>query len=232
MLNNMYENDIGGILKYSRISLGFTLKEVSDKTKLSPSTIKNYEDDKVKVKLINILKLIDFYKLELSDFNIKIERINNDSIKNIYTLNNQIVYELTDNNSSNRKYINKDEYIVDGNNEERIIENLYKTRIWNRHIKLGFNKEDIISLNKYSNLIINNCYYCGTKPNQIEEKFGTSFKHNGIDRLDSSKGYILGNVVPCCSKCNLAKGLLSEKEFLSLIEDIYINQKINKKNFL
>jgi hypothetical protein len=47
------------------------------------------------------------------------------------------------------------------------------------------------------------CTYCGN-PN-----------HNfGLDRLDSSKGYLLGNVVPCCKTCNIAKNVLSPQEYL------------------
>ena len=37
---------------------------------------------------------------------------------------------------------------------------------------------------------------------------------NGIDRLDNAKGYIAGNVVPCCWPCNRMKGQLSETAFL------------------
>lgn len=40
------------------------------------------------------------------------------------------------------------------------------------------------------------CYYCGgSLPRQ-----GT-----GLDRLDSSRGYELDNVVACCRSCNMAK---------------------------
>jgi hypothetical protein len=28
----------------------------------------------------------------------------------------------------------------------------------------------------------------------------------GLDRLDDSKGYEVGNVVSCCTECNLARG--------------------------
>lgn len=37
------------------------------------------------------------------------------------------------------------------------------------------------------------CHYCG------------SFKNIGLDRVDSAKGYIKGNTLPCCSICNIAK---------------------------
>lgn len=50
-----------------------------------------------------------------------------------------------------------------------------------------------ITLEQYKALIANPCYYSG---HALPETGG------GLDRIDSSKGYIIGNVVPCCSRCN------------------------------
>ena len=44
---------------------------------------------------------------------------------------------------------------------------------------------------------------------------------NGIDRLDSSKGYTINNCVPCCSKCNLMKSNFKKEDFLQHISKIY-----------
>ena len=44
---------------------------------------------------------------------------------------------------------------------------------------------------------------------------------NGIDRIDSSKGYSVDNCVPCCAKCNYAKHDLSIDDFKNHIEKIY-----------
>ena len=49
------------------------------------------------------------------------------------------------------------------------------------------------------------CHYCGEPPNG---------KLNGIDRQDSSVGYIIENCVPCCTTCNYAKQQLSPDEFV------------------
>ena len=46
-------------------------------------------------------------------------------------------------------------------------------------------------------------------------------KYNGIDRVDSSKGYEYNNVVSCCKNCNSAKMQLSIKEFKEHIIKIY-----------
>lgn len=35
----------------------------------------------------------------------------------------------------------------------------------------------------------------------------------GLDRVDNQKGYELGNVVPCCTKCNFIKGKLEGAGF-------------------
>lgn len=56
-------------------------------------------------------------------------------------------------------------------------------------------------------LFSQNCHYCGAPPsNVIKTKQGKGgFIYSGIDRLDATRGYIAGNVVPCCRVCNVAK---------------------------
>ncbi len=59
------------------------------------------------------------------------------------------------------------------------------------------------------------CAYCGLNPPL----------HNGIDRVDNTKGYILTNVVPCCSECNFAKHAYTRAQFLQKVEEIYAYRK-------
>lgn len=68
---------------------------------------------------------------------------------------------------------------------------------------------------KYSNV---DCYYCGQKINGV-----------GFDRVDSRKGYVLSNVVPCCQKCNMAKYNMEESVFWGHIKKIYENGVKNNK---
>lgn len=42
------------------------------------------------------------------------------------------------------------------------------------------------------------------------------FTFNGIDRLDNSGGYVSGNIVSCCQRCNMAKGKMSAGDFIGL----------------
>jgi len=65
-------------------------------------------------------------------------------------------------------------------------------------------------------LISSPCAYCG----QIQENF------NGLDRVDSNKGYTMNNVVPCCTYCNRAKSDMSVKEFENHINKIYNYREI------
>lgn len=48
---------------------------------------------------------------------------------------------------------------------------------------------------------------------------------NGIDRVDNTRGYEKGNVVPCCGTCNLLKGARTVDEFLAQIFAIAEFQK-------
>lgn len=84
-----------------------------------------------------------------------------------------------------------------------------------------------LTFDEFNNLIQQDCYYCGGKPYVHEgllsraNKSEPMLKHNGIDRLDSSKGYEVGNCVPCCFKCNRAKDTMTTDEFLLHITKIY-----------
>lgn len=61
------------------------------------------------------------------------------------------------------------------------------------------------------------CYYCGCAPSNLMKRSARrpAFMWHGLDRMDSSIGYIQGNVVPACWPCNRAKGNLSTSQFIS-----------------
>lgn len=71
-------------------------------------------------------------------------------------------------------------------------------------------------------LFFGDCFYCGAAPQTIMQAYKdiTPTLVNGIDRLDSTAGYISTNVVSCCKICNTAKMALSVDEFLSHINKI------------
>ncbi|MDD4873362.1 MAG: hypothetical protein PHE15_00065 [Dehalococcoidales bacterium] len=79
-----------------------------------------------------------------------------------------------------------------------------------------------LSEQEYYNISQENCYYCGSPPTQTRKGQGNGldFTYNGLDRLDSSKGYLIDNVVPCCRKCNIAKNDMSIKEFYDWVKSI------------
>ena len=95
-----------------------------------------------------------------------------------------------------------------------------------RNLPFEISKDEFIKLSKL------NCYYCGIKPLQIKRSTAHKnhhgdFIYNGIDRIDSSIGYIKENVVPCCKDCNTAKMQMSQQEFYDWIDRVY--NHIHKK---
>ncbi len=75
-----------------------------------------------------------------------------------------------------------------------------------------------------THLVHQNCYYCGTAPGRVvtppHRKVPVDFSYNGIDRIDSLKGYIAGNVVSCCTQCNYAKRNYSSESFIEMCRKI------------
>lgn len=73
-------------------------------------------------------------------------------------------------------------------------------------------------------LAVRNCHYCGTEP--ARKRYGkrktehSAFVHNGIDRVDPTLGYVVGNVVPCCTACNRAKSATPVAEWLAWVHRV------------
>ena len=104
-----------------------------------------------------------------------------------------------------------------------------KNRIY-REYKRGAEKRNLdfnLTLEEFLDIESKPCHYCGEKPTVYEgnkkymQKLGSPWKHNGIDRLDTNKGYTVENCVPCCSKCNYAKHDLSLDEFKAWVTKAY-----------
>jgi 5-methylcytosine-specific restriction endonuclease McrA len=78
------------------------------------------------------------------------------------------------------------------------------------------------------------CFYCGQKPKQVYQlkhrgtdqiRSGHPITYNGIDRVDSKKGYTSDNVVTCCKICNRAKSNMTLQEFQQWISQLIKNFK-------
>lgn len=88
-----------------------------------------------------------------------------------------------------------------------------------------------LTTEEFRNLVTCNCHYCGAPPQQRKYNslegsskegidWGT-FVYNGIDRVDSQRGYTLDNCVTCCAVCNRAKLDHEIKEFARHVEKMY-----------
>lgn len=106
------------------------------------------------------------------------------------------------------------------NKEDQFILKVYRKFI--NSIKYRRNKEVDIDFNDYKSLVLKNCEYC-----DADYKTHSSGL-NGLDRIDSNKGYLLDNVVPCCYDCNIMKSDMKKDEFFKHIEKIYTKYKKEK----
>ena len=97
----------------------------------------------------------------------------------------------------------------------------HKKRAKRRNIEQALTDEQIIALHK------ENCYYCGASPSNIcsISNLNGLYIYNGIDRIDNTKGYTMGNVASCCGYCNKAKGTKSVEDFM-----LWINNLVNYRN--
>ena len=83
-----------------------------------------------------------------------------------------------------------------------------KTESWKRYAKIRYSadlrgKDFALSYTQYIPLYGKPCEYCGKVSDD-----------NGLDRVDSDKGYYIDNVVSCCHHCNIMKYTYSTEDFL------------------
>ena len=79
---------------------------------------------------------------------------------------------------------------------------------------------------EFKKIVHSDCYYCGSKPSYFRSmirysKNSSLQELNGVDRIDSNKGYTKDNCVPCCKICNQMKSNIDIGTFLTQISKIY-----------
>lgn len=70
-----------------------------------------------------------------------------------------------------------------------------------------------VDIEYFSIILIKNCHYCGIEPLQKIKVKDNFFLYNGIDRKNSSLGYVKNNLLPCCFICNRGKSNMNYKDF-------------------
>jgi hypothetical protein len=112
-------------------------------------------------------------------------------------------------------------------NDRSMINNIilqYKRHAKDRSIEFHLTVEDVDYLVRLP------CHYCGVVGGNTKKTKSCEdgFKHNGIDRIDSSKNYAIDNVVSCCGLCNRAKREMSRAEFVAWALRIASHQSGNR----
>ena len=82
-----------------------------------------------------------------------------------------------------------------------------------------------ISIEEFILCTSGNCVYCGVDPEEFQTRrrdkvVMSGYAANGVDRVDNSIGYIVGNIVPCCSACNKGKGKMSRENFIKMCKAV------------
>lgn len=104
----------------------------------------------------------------------------------------------------------------------------YRRQAKKRGVDWNLDKDEFRKITK------RDCFYCGKPPSQKGggNKNNGFYIYNGVDRIDSQKGYDLENAVSCCGECNRAKNNMSIENFRNMIESIFVHwaSRTNSRN--
>lgn len=151
--------------------------------------------------------------------------------------NKRVYYDVVCKNCGEKLTLRWDSIVADtknakcakckGNNiipSTNSVTNVAYNRCKQNAISRGFNfslsKEEFIKLSQ------KNCSYCGAKPIEVQSlkrynRTGVPIYMNGIDRIDSTKGYSIENCTACCETCNRMKLNYDINFFYTHVEKIY-----------
>ncbi len=94
----------------------------------------------------------------------------------------------------------------------------------------GFTFE--LSYEDFKDIMLKDCHYCGDSAEISVNSYRNSKKRNrkqisrnGVDRINSLRGYTVDNVAPCCGLCNAIKSNATTQEFLEHVKKIYNHQQ-------
>lgn len=98
----------------------------------------------------------------------------------------------------------------------------YQRSAKDRRVAFNLSKEQFLRI------VSEPCTYCGLPPsasrrvhkNQSAPNRDVTFKHSGIDRVDSRGPYKVENCVSCCKQCNYAKRAQSRDDFIAWVDRI------------
>jgi len=95
-----------------------------------------------------------------------------------------------------------------------------------------YNRAFELSKDEFAKLTSSDCFYCGLSPSSGRRttslgKTREVYIFNGIDRVDNNYGYVLGNCVPCCERCNKAKLAHSQIDFIRWIKQAHDHMEKN-----
>lgn len=116
------------------------------------------------------------------------------------------------------------------NREDAILRREY-SHLKKRNRKFTDN-DNVIDYKEYKEIVTSPCYFCGSVGSRsIHDRLrvrGITYTcsdevlHiNGVDRIDSSNGYVKGNCIPCCTTCNYAKNTMTIEQFKIWIKRVY-----------
>lgn len=120
---------------------------------------------------------------------------------------------MTKSSKKKEKNLKNKEFIPTDIEVSKKLLNIYQSAM-DRKLEFDLSFESVKTLLKFPN-----CYYTGRKFDQ-EGPYARS-----IDRVDSSKGYVEGNVVSCTIDINGKKSNLSEEEIELLYQKIVLPKK-------
>lgn len=197
-----------------------TITNIHKITGIAYNTIKKYFDESLKENLLNksvSIKLNLSGELENSEYGLKYVGTRKDEY--LCTICGEANPDkfYTNNHSTCKKCFQlRKKQILNSDISKKLFDNVKRSYNTRPNIS-GFNltREYIEKLLKKQDY---KCYYTNT-PLQIGDKL----VNPTVDRIDSSKGYIEGNVVICTEIANIMKNDLSIEEFKNQIKLLYDN---------